>query len=83
MTSKNGDFLDKEEMARMYPDNGDPACPDCGGNLFKGPEAGLSINVKCENCEAEFNVLQGLGKVERISDRRAKLMNAGVLRGQN
>lgn len=60
------EFLTDEEFSRMYPENSDPVCPDCGGNLFKGPEGGLSVNVKCKNCGAEFNVLQGLGKVERI-----------------
>ena len=33
------------------------SCPDCGGvTFYKGPEAGLSTNIKCFKCGSKFNV---------------------------
>lgn len=32
-------------------------CPDCGSSdLYLGPSGGLSVNVLCDACDAEFNV---------------------------
>lgn len=31
-------------------------CPDCGGAQFlKGPEGGLTTNIKCATCGSAFN----------------------------
>ena len=32
-------------------------CPDCHGPHFlKGPEGGLSVNIKCGDCGSQFNI---------------------------
>jgi hypothetical protein len=31
-------------------------CPDCGGELLRGPEGGMSINSACDKCHSEFNI---------------------------
>jgi hypothetical protein len=33
-------------------------CPDCKGQLLKGPHGGVAINVKCKDCENIFNIAQ-------------------------
>ena len=41
-------------------------CPDCGHDKFlEGPHGGLSVNFKCENCEAKFNNMGPFG-IERL-----------------
>jgi hypothetical protein len=41
-------------------------CPDCLSKEFlEGPSSGLSRNVKCSNCDSEFNI--GPRFVERIN----------------
>lgn len=44
-------------------------CPDCGSELLYGPEAGMSVNVRCANkqCEHGFNITPALNMVERLS----------------
>jgi hypothetical protein len=32
-------------------------CPDCGGELRSGPRGGLGVNMACQQCGAEFNVI--------------------------
>lgn len=49
-----------------------PECPDCGmGYFLAGPEGGMSQNVRCEHCDAEFNITVWYGSVigERIVRR--------------
>jgi len=45
-------------------------CPDCStGTLLQGPEGGVAMNVQCEKCAAEFNIIN-LGRTcfgERIA----------------
>jgi len=36
-------------------------CPDCHGQLLKGPEGGLSINVMCWDCGHKFNICEPIG----------------------
>ena len=49
---------------------GEGKCPDCGAkeHFLKGPEAGMSINIKCANpeCGSEFNVCPEARFIERI-----------------
>ena len=44
-------------------------CPDCGGQLLKGPRGGAAINVMCEKCRHEFNICGPFG-AERIDRMR-------------
>lgn len=47
-------------------------CPDCGGDLRRGPQGGMSVNVCCLRCHSEFNLTFWRGQVvggQRISDR--------------
>lgn len=64
--------LTAEERQRMFGTN-PPVCPDCGAQLLKGPEGGLSVNVACsdEACGSRFNYMGPFG-VERISDARPR-----------
>lgn len=39
-----GDKLTLEEAEKL--DAG--ICPDCGGQLYRGPRGGLALNVKCD-----------------------------------
>jgi len=33
------------------------ACPDCGSSAwYEGPHGGISVNVRCAGCGAEFNI---------------------------
>lgn len=54
----------------------DGKCPDCAHDRFhKGPEGGLSTNIKCAKCGSCFNVVPRCavmphGFVERIGDAR-------------
>jgi len=53
--------MNDEELNKIfYKSNpGKYTCPDCKGTSFlKGPEGGLSINIKCANldCGSKFNV---------------------------
>ena len=32
-------------------------CPDCHEKIFlKGPEGGMSVNIKCAGCGSKFNI---------------------------
>jgi tRNA(Ile2) C34 agmatinyltransferase TiaS len=43
-------------------------CPDCGGRMRSGPQAGLSVNLKCESCEEMWNyTYPPFDCIERIS----------------
>ena len=49
-------------------------CADCGNErFFKGPDGGLSTNIKCAKCGSKFNVIPRCyvmpsGFVERIGN---------------
>jgi transcription elongation factor Elf1 len=47
---------------------GEGKCPDCGAKnrFLKGPEAGMSINIKCGNCGSKFNICPEARFIERI-----------------
>lgn len=48
-------------------------CPDCGSNkLLIGPCGGASMNVACETCLSEFNILNMFGNL-RLQSRMGKL----------
>lgn len=49
------------------------ACPDCGNSFWiEGPSGGLSINMLCGLCFAEFNDMGpfGLDRIERSPKER-------------
>lgn len=48
-------------------DDKNAICPDCGGFLLCGPEAGASMNVMCDKCKARFMYLQFNGTLGRMS----------------
>jgi hypothetical protein len=50
-------------------------CPDCrkSGTLLAGPSGGMSMNVACNNCLAEFNVHSGFGTGAFKVDRSGRL----------
>lgn len=50
-------------------------CPDCRkhGTLLAGPSGGMSMNVACNNCLAEFNVHSGFGTGAFKVDRSGRL----------
>jgi hypothetical protein len=47
-------------------------CPDCGGQLMLGPQGGACINVACQECFQEFNVLDA-------GDTRVLIERLGLL----
>ncbi len=50
-----------EEVGRL-----DGCCPDCGHDKwYRGPEAGLCVNLKCAGCGSTFNFMGPFG-LERI-----------------
>ena len=50
---EGGGLSDREKELLLK----EQSCPDCGGMTFyKGPEAGLSTNIKCFKCGSKFNV---------------------------
>jgi len=67
-SSKPGDQLTKWERHFIKSHMG--LCPDCErGELCSGPEAGVSVNAKCNNCGSKFNLVMGGGELlfaERI-----------------
>ena len=42
--------------------------PCCGKEIsfYEGPCGGLNMNIKCANCETEWNMSQMTGTIERI-----------------
>lgn len=48
-----GDLLTDDEFAFLTRNS---TCPDCQrGDLLEGPSGGLSTNLRCGSCSAEFN----------------------------
>lgn len=41
-------------------------CPDCGGEIRKGPEGCGSTNVGCRKCGHAFNMALGFGCGDRL-----------------
>lgn len=56
-------------------------CPDCRkpGTLLQGPSGGMSTNVACKNCLAEFNVHMGFGTGAFKVDRSGHLTEGRAL----
>ncbi len=53
-------------------------CPDCGGRLLEGPQGGLCINCRCEDCGNKFNIGSAGGEVwfvDRIGGKRQNAAN--------
>ncbi len=45
-----------EEMSKNLRRAQCPYCPHRSGSLLEGPHGGLCVNVKCSECEREFNI---------------------------
>lgn len=55
-------------IAQAFEKEDSPTCPDCmEGYFLAGPEGGASVNCRCDNCGAEFNLTCFFGAV--IGDR--------------
>lgn len=50
-------------------------CPYCGGRLYDGPTAGLSVNFICDGCGARLNLAiipgHGIWKGEYMGNENA------------
>lgn len=60
-STKKGEYLTPLEMEFMA----EALCPDCGGQLYEGPEGGCAVMVSCGGCPSTY--LAG-GAVQRTSD---------------
>ncbi|KPL07305.1 hypothetical protein AMJ86_04780 [bacterium SM23_57] len=40
--------------------------PDCEGSLCEGPSGGLSMNVKCDECERRWNYTPAIQHLDRL-----------------
>lgn len=67
-SSREGDLTHAEQRTIT----GTGHCPDCGGDLRRGPCGGISQNVCCASCHSEFNLTFWDGMLvtgQRISDK--------------
>ena len=69
---------------------GEGKCPDCGGRRFlKGPQGGLSVNIKCSRCGSKFNICPEAKFIQRIGDQKtvtsdqSSVINEGSTNGKN
>jgi len=60
--------LTPEETAIL--DSGE--CPDCGGQLYKGPRGGLAMNVRCDKGHTFW--IAGPFTPERITPKPTELI---------
>jgi len=64
--SKPCDKLERDEQIIMETIIDYQGCIDCGSKqMYEGPSGGLSQNIKCAQCEHEFNLMIPM-KVGRI-----------------
>jgi len=60
-------ILEVEKRVKKLEDGKMPKC-NCGSEDFlKGPEAGLSVNIKCVKCGATYNYCPGFF-MEKLSE---------------
>lgn len=59
--SREGEYATQEEMNYLFLSK----CPSCeAGEMYEGPNGGLSVNFRCDCCGQGFNI--GFGKPENI-----------------
>lgn len=64
-STKKGEYLTPLEIEIMA----EAKCPDCGGQLYDGPEGGCAVMISCGGCPSTFNVLGCVGNPgHRTSD---------------
>jgi hypothetical protein len=64
-STKKGEYLTPLEMEIMA----EALCPDCGGQLYEGPEGGCAVMISCGGCPSTFLVGGGVGGAgQRTSD---------------
>ena len=55
-----------ERMKRVFYE--DCMMPCCGADYYmRGPEGGVSLNIKCAMCGAKFNITPLIQEIERIN----------------
>ena len=54
-------------------------CPDClkPRDFLQGPRGGLSVNIKCRFCGAEFNVCPQTRFIEKIAPIPRRVQGSG------
>jgi ribosomal protein S27AE len=69
---------DDAELTAWFRQN--ECCPDCGGaDFLAGPRGGLSQNMECSSCGAEYNIARYEGRII-IADRiRRDPVSSGVV----
>jgi hypothetical protein len=65
LSSKKGEWLTPHEAKTIRES---AKCPDCGGQLLRGPQGGGSENTCCEICQSEFCIDGWTGHGTRLSD---------------
>jgi len=66
---KDGHYWFQLMLAKMKKMKKDTlVCPweGCTGDLLKGPSGGMSINMKCNECDRKWNYTEILQKLDRI-----------------